>query len=154
MTYGTLFPSSSRQANQCSAGAVKPAPGFCTSGTATCQSLRDVHATSVSIFTSSATTTTTGRNPGTEDRVHCQVSAQCCHGTTATRNQSKAVFGRSSSTRDHSLSTNGRAEWLNGDSQREHCNWNTVLIVYCARNCHKPINCWYRKNHAGLTTIQ
>lgn len=146
MTYGTFFQSRSRPADQCSTRAVNRALEFCTSGTATCRGLWNIHATSVSIRTSSATTATTGRNPGTEDTFHGQVSTQRGHGTAATRKQAKDVFGQSSSTRDHGLSGSGRAAWLNGNRQREQCNWNTVLIACCGRNCRKPINCWYRKN--------
>lgn len=152
MTYGTLFQSSSRQAYQCSTRAFKRALEFCGIRAGTCQGIWDVHATSVSIFTSSAATATTGCNSGTEDTFHCQANTQRRHGPTATRSQSKDVFGRSRSTRDHSLSTSGRTEWLNGDSQRERYNWNTVLIAYSTRNCHKPINCWYQKIHDWLTT--
>lgn len=146
MTYGTLFQSSSRPADQCSTRAVKRALEFCRSGTATCRGLWDIHATSVSIRTSSATTATTGRHPGTEDTVHRQVSTQCRHGTAATRKQAKDVFGRCCATRDHSLFGSGRAAWLNGDSQREQCNWNTVLIACCARNYHKRMHCWCQRN--------
>jgi len=152
MTYGTLFQSSSRRADQCGARTFKRAGEFCGSSTATCRGLWDVYATSVSIFASSATTTTTGRNPGTKDTFHCQVSSQRRYGTSATRNQSTDVFGRSRSTRNHGLSSSGRAEWLNGDCQPERSNWNTVLIVYSSRNYHKLINCWYLKIRDWLTT--
>ncbi len=151
MTYGTLFQSSSRRAYQCSTRACKRALEFCGIRAGTCQGIWDVHATSVSIFTSSAATATTGCNSGTENTFHCQASTQRRHGAAATRNQSKDVFGRSRSTRNHGLSPSGRAEWLNGDCQPEHSNWNTVLIVYSSRNYHKLINCWYLKIRDWLT---
>ena len=152
MTYGKIFQYGSCQANQCSARTFKQAPGFSRSCTATCQGLWDVYATSVSIFTGSATTATTCGHSGTKDTFHGQVNTQHRHGTTATRNQPEDAFGRSSSTRDRSLSASGTAAWLKGNSQREHYNWNTVLIVYSARNYHKLINCWYQKNHVWLST--
>jgi len=152
MTYDTLFPFSPRQAYQCSAQAFKRALECGGSGTAACQGIWDVHATSVSIFTICATTATSCCDPGTEDPFHGQVSTQRRCGTTATRNPSKNVFRRSRSTRDHRLSTGERIAWVNSDSEREHSNWNTVLIAYCSRNYHKPINCWYPKNHDGLST--
>ena len=152
MTYGTLFQPSTRTADQCSARTVKRAAGFCKSCAATCRGLWDVYATSLSISTSSATTATTGVNPGTEDTFHRQVIPQSHYVTAATRNQSKVVFRRSRSTCDYSPSASRRTVWLNGGCQLQPFSWNTVLIAYSLRNCLKLINCWYQKNHAWLIT--
>ena len=152
MTYDTLFPYSLHQAYQCCARAFKQALECCGSGTATCQGIWDIHATSVSIFTICATTATTCCHPGTEDTFHGQVSTQHRCGTTTTCNPSKNVFRRSRSTCGHRLSTGERIAWVNNNSEREHANWNTVLIAYCTKSCHKPINCGYPKNHDGLST--
>lgn len=152
MTYDTLFPSSSRTAGQCSTRAVNRGRKFCTSCTATCQDLWDVHATGVSLFTRSTTTATTRCHPRTEDTFHRQISAQCHHSATAIHPRSKADVERSRSISHHSVSVPGKTQWLNGNSRREPFNWTTVLIACFARNCHKLINCWYQKYRNRLTT--
>ncbi len=152
MTYGTLFQSSTRQADQCSPRAIKRDLEFCRSCTATRQGTWDVHATSVSIFTSSSIRATAGLYTGTENTFHRQVSAQSRDGTTATRKQSKDAFKRSTSDCDLRLSTSGRPGWLSGDCQSEPSNWNTVLIAYSLRNCLRLINCWYPRSLGWLTT--
>lgn len=150
MTYGTLFQFNTRQADQCSARAIKRDPEFRRSCTTTRPGIWDVHATSVSIFASGSITATAGHNSGTENTFHRQVSAQsgCC--TAATRKQSKDVFRRSSSDCGHRLSASGTTGWLSRDCQSEPSNWNIVLIAYSLRNCHKPINYWYQRNHDWL----
>ena len=152
MTYGTLFQSSTRQADQCSSRAIERTLEPCRSCRETCRSLWDVHATSVSIFADCSNTATTSFNPGEEDTFHRQVSAQCRCSATPTRQRSPDVVRGFGTARHHRLLASRRTQWLSDDCQPKQSSWNTVLIAYSLRNYPRPINCWYPRNLGWLTT--
>ena len=153
MTYGTLFQSSTRQANQCSSRAVERALEPCRSGRETCRSRWDVHATSVSIPSGRSISAPSRRHSRAEDTIHGQASTQpdCCPSRACA--SSAHDIGRGAAGSDFRLPSSGRPEWLSGVSQSERCNWNTVLTAYSLGNCHRSINYWYPTDLGRLTTL-
>jgi hypothetical protein len=145
MTYGTIYQFSANRTHQYRAGVVAEIRKPCNCRQDDGRGLRDVYATSLSLFARGANSAETVADPRTEGRVHRQIVARYRGRSAPTGATTGAVSQPVSRASTANLSPAGKPQWLTGSPRLVKFVWNIISIDYCLPNWRKSTMRWPQK---------
>ena len=144
MTYGAIYEFTTSRTHQYRSGVVAAVRKSCSCRQNDGRGLRDVQATSLSLFARGASSAAATADSRAEDRFHCQVTTRYRGRSAPTCATLRAVSQPLGRTSTGSLPPTGRAQWLSGSLRLVKSVWNTISIDYWLPNWHKSTTRWSR----------